>query len=99
MLAAMLGMGPGIRGVFRSRWNALWWAAGMCMTAYCSMPDPDEPGGAKSDPTAAGQKAAQKDAEQLQKLLGPTAAAPSKSESKSPWALDPPPAPAPNPNN
>lgn len=25
-------------GIFRSRWKALWWAAGMLMTAYCTVP-------------------------------------------------------------
>lgn len=31
------------QGVFRSRWKALWWAAGVCLTAYCSVPSPDHP--------------------------------------------------------
>ncbi len=29
------------QNVFRSRWKALWWAAGVLMTAYCSVPSPD----------------------------------------------------------
>lgn len=24
--------------IFRSRWKALWWAAGVLMTAYCTVP-------------------------------------------------------------
>jgi hypothetical protein len=31
------------QNVFRSRWKALWWAAGVLMTAYCTVPSPDEP--------------------------------------------------------
>src|SRR5690349_14431410 len=34
------------QGVFRSRWKALWWAAGICATAYCSVPSQD----GKADP-------------------------------------------------
>lgn len=32
------------QGVFRSRWKALWWAAGVLLTAYCSIPSADETG-------------------------------------------------------
>ena len=28
--------------VFRSRWKALWWAAGILLTAYCSVPSRDD---------------------------------------------------------
>ena len=34
--------GPGIMSVFTSRWKALWWSAGILMTAYCSVPSADE---------------------------------------------------------
>ena len=34
--------GPGIRTVFASRWKALWWSAGVLLTAYCSVPSADE---------------------------------------------------------
>ena len=34
--------GPGISTVFASRWKALWWSAGVLMTAYCSVPSADE---------------------------------------------------------
>ncbi len=35
-------MGPRITTVFRSRWNALLWSAGVLATAYCSIPAPDD---------------------------------------------------------
>ena len=34
--------GPGISTVFASRWKALWWSAGVLMTAYCSVPSAEE---------------------------------------------------------
>lgn len=33
--------GPKISTVFTSRWKALWWAAGVMLTAYCTVPSPD----------------------------------------------------------
>ena len=30
------------QGVFRSRWKALWWAAGILLTAYCTVPAVDD---------------------------------------------------------
>lgn len=30
--------GPRITTVFASRWKALWWSAGVLLTAYCSIP-------------------------------------------------------------
>ena len=74
--------GSGINGVFRSRWKALWWAAGVCMTAYCSIPQPGDEGGllgmggasaaAPQTPAeqAASQKAAQEAAAQLEQTFG-----------------------------
>lgn len=35
--------GPKITTVFRSRWNALFWAAGVLLTAYCTVPSQDQP--------------------------------------------------------
>jgi hypothetical protein len=29
------------QNVFRSRWKALWWAAGVLLTAYCTVPSAD----------------------------------------------------------
>lgn len=34
--------GPKIRNVFKSRWHALFWSASILLTAYCSVPSPDE---------------------------------------------------------
>jgi hypothetical protein len=34
--------GPGIMSVFTSRWKALWWSAGIMLTAYCSVPSAEE---------------------------------------------------------
>jgi hypothetical protein len=30
------------QNIFRSRWKALWWAAGVCLTAYCTVPSADQ---------------------------------------------------------
>ena len=34
--------GPRMNTIFRSRWKALWWSAGVLLTAYCSVPSPDQ---------------------------------------------------------
>jgi hypothetical protein len=34
------------QAVFRSRWRALLWAAGVCLTAYCTVPSKDSDNGA-----------------------------------------------------
>ena len=34
--------GPKINTVFKSRWNALFWSAGILLTAYCSVPAAQE---------------------------------------------------------
>lgn len=34
--------GPKIRNVFKSRWHALFWAASVLLTAYCTVPAADE---------------------------------------------------------
>jgi hypothetical protein len=28
--------------VFRSRWRALWWSAGVLLTAYCTVPSAED---------------------------------------------------------
>lgn len=38
----MMVFGPKITTVFRSRWNALFWSAGVLLTAYCSVPHDDD---------------------------------------------------------
>ena len=61
--------GPKLNTVFRSRWNALFWAAFVMLTAYCSVPEPDNGSTADSAEaekiaklvaTATGQKPAEK---------------------------------------
>ena len=34
--------GPRLTTVFASRWRALWFAAAILLTAYCSTPSPEE---------------------------------------------------------
>lgn len=34
--------GSGLRAIFRSRWAALWWAAGMLFTAWTLVPDAED---------------------------------------------------------
>jgi hypothetical protein len=31
-----------MKTVFRSRWRALWWSAGVLLTAYCAVPSKDD---------------------------------------------------------
>lgn len=38
----MFGLGPRLNTVFASRWKALLWAAGVLITAYCTVPSADE---------------------------------------------------------
>jgi hypothetical protein len=40
MAAAMFG--PRLTTVFASRWRALWFAGAILLTAYCSVPAPEE---------------------------------------------------------
>ncbi|WP_338466952.1 hypothetical protein RXV95_15675 [Novosphingobium sp. ZN18A2] len=44
---------PRINQVFRSRWHALWWGAGICMTAYCSVPQASDAPPSAAHPTVA----------------------------------------------
>jgi hypothetical protein len=32
---------PKLSTLFASRWKALWWSASILMTAYCTVPSPD----------------------------------------------------------
>lgn len=34
------------QNIFRSRWKALWWAAGVLLTAYCTVPSENHKGSA-----------------------------------------------------
>lgn len=38
----MMFPGPKLNTLFRSRWNALLWAAGVLLTAYCSVPSVED---------------------------------------------------------
>jgi hypothetical protein len=51
-------IGPKITTVFRSRWNALFWSAGVLATAYCSIPAPDDDTGSPDQDKAVEQVAA-----------------------------------------
>lgn len=68
--------GPKLNTVFKSRWNALFWAAGVLLTAYCSVPSPDT-----QDDTA--QTAAT-----LTSILGKTTPATDAPAPKNPWTKD-----------
>jgi hypothetical protein len=61
------------QAVFRSRWRALLWSAGVLLTAYCSVPSPDE------EDAGAGAAVAQ--------LLGPAPEA-KPARHVNPWAMD-----------
>ena len=37
--------GPKLNTVFASRWKALTWAGFVLLTAYCSVPEPEQPKG------------------------------------------------------
>ncbi|HNN55017.1 hypothetical protein [Novosphingobium sp.] len=38
----MLGFGPKLNTVFKSRWKAVGWAMGVLLTAYCTVPMADQ---------------------------------------------------------
>ena len=38
----MLGFGTKLNTVFASRWKAVSWAAGIMLTAYCTIPSADQ---------------------------------------------------------
>jgi hypothetical protein len=67
------------QNVFRSRWKALWWAGGVLLTAYCSVPHEGEKGGKPDDADAAALAAA----------IGAPIPAPEPTH-VNPWAIDPP---------
>lgn len=63
------------QNVFRSRWKALWWAAGVLLTAYCTVPSADQKSSAPPVTLA-----------QVNDLMHPHHAKPVKD----PWAADSP---------
>jgi hypothetical protein len=44
--------GPKLNTVFASRWKALFWAAGVLLTAYCTVPSADSGGASQADKAA-----------------------------------------------
>ena len=46
------------QAVFRSRWRALLWAGGVCLTAYCTVPHADDAAKSDSDTPAEQQAVA-----------------------------------------
>ena len=53
----MLGFGTKLNTVFASRWKAVSWAAGIMLTAYCTIPAADQAGD-NSAPQAASEASA-----------------------------------------
>lgn len=54
----MFGFGPRLNTVFASRWKALLWAAGVLLTAYCTVPSADETAQQEAAQAAAAKAAA-----------------------------------------
>jgi hypothetical protein len=65
--------GPRLSTVFASRWKALWWSAGVLLTAYCSVPSPD-----KDSDAAAAALAGKHKPKHHGKPVNPWAATPGK---------------------
>lgn len=70
--------GPRLNTVFRSRWRALWWSAGVLLTAYCAVPSQHQDT-SSNDPGAQVAAAAN--------ILGNATPAPQKPVN--PWAKTP----------
>ena len=49
----MIRTSPKLTQVFASRWKALWWAASVCLTAYCTIPSAREKPDASADQAVA----------------------------------------------
>ena len=48
----MLFPGPKLNTVFASRWKALLWAAGVLLTAYCTVPSAEQTAAQQQDRAA-----------------------------------------------
>jgi len=48
----MFPFGPRLNTVFASRWKALLWASGIMLTAYCTVPSPEDEAGSATSSTA-----------------------------------------------
>ena len=75
----MIRTSPKLTQVFASRWKALWWAASVCLTAYCTIPSASEKPDASADQAVAMAGSMG---------FGP-AAADSASSGANPWAAGP----------
>ena len=64
--------GPKLSKVFKSRWHALFWAGSILLTAYCSVPSPDQPG----------------DADQMASLVATMHKGDKHADHVNPWAKD-----------
>lgn len=78
------------QNIFRSRWRAVTWAMGVCLTAYCTVPAPEESasGPANGDGTASASTEQGEDAA-LRAVARAAAAARAedKPQHVNPWAL------------
>ncbi len=72
------GMFKKYQAVFTSRWRALIWAAGVCLTAYCTVPSPD------------GDSATDRALEQAVGMAGGDMSGDRAQEHVNPWAKDAP---------
>ena len=77
--------GPKLNTVFRSRWNALLWAAFVMLTAYCSVPAPEAGSAANS---AADPAEAEKIAKLVATATGQELPAKQSDQHGNPWAKD-----------
>ncbi|MCJ2187566.1 hypothetical protein MTR66_12160 [Novosphingobium sp. 2638] len=74
-------LGPRMNTVFGSRWKAVWWSAGVLLTAYCSVPS------AQQDKAADGGKG---QADAAAAVVSAIKGSPSKPEKHvNPWAKKP----------
>ena len=53
----MLGFGPKLTTVFASRWKAVLWSLGILLTAYCTVPSPEQTQQQEQAKVAAAHKA------------------------------------------
>jgi len=60
--------GPRLGTVFASRWRALWWAAAVLLTAYCTIPAPERDAGEQGATSPADDAAARAALERLEEL-------------------------------
>ncbi|OYX65760.1 MAG: hypothetical protein B7Y88_07575 [Sphingomonadales bacterium 32-64-17] len=71
------------QAVFRSRWRALLWAGGVCLTAYCTVPHADDGSGDDAEAQAEQQAVAAL----VEAAGGSAQGAPRKHVN--PWAMEP----------